>query len=512
MQWQKILKNLNWFLIAYLAVSLFVRFYNYQESLYFIYDIGRDSLVFKSMAEGDLKLTGPTTGLKSFYLGPLWYYIGLPGYLIGNGSPYILQLWYILLAWLSIPLFWILSHRLFGNTKWAKLAAILLAFIPGSILGTNKVWNPMLALPLMTAAILCLLEARKSKVHLVAGMLFIALTLQAEFAYAIFFLVSFILLLPWLRGKWEWKTFAAVVGVTGITLIPQIVFELIHKFAMTKAIFTALQDPDLIVPFSQLWVTRPQQMLTTMVEFFSRSQSTSTLTLFAVSLPMLVAGARIIKAKSFEWKFMLLGAVLPYAFYMFWRGNYGNFFDYYVTSHFIFLVPLLVYGLRFLYGLLADKFKPAGYGLVAAVTALLLYNGVRHIDGYIVRANNQAGLRVVETSVLRLYEWSLKDAQKPPVFRIYTPNIYTEQYDYMSWWLARNHGFDYANTVQSDKDGVRYVLYEPATESFRRDFFEPWYLETTGDFVKMRSEKIGVLTVETWVREDVADKLVSPVQ
>jgi hypothetical protein len=491
----------NWQFIAFCVVAVGIRFINFDKAVYFIYDVGRDSIALRSILAGDLKLVGPTTGLPGFFLGPLWYYVGLPGYVLSNGNPYGIQLWYIVLSSFFIPLAWILSHKLFGNTLWAKISALFLVLSSGSISGTNFVWNPMLSLPLMAGAVLCFLNARKSIISVYIGFFLLALTLQSEFAYAIFFLVTLWPLIPWMRGTLEWKTMAVSALIIGITLIPQLGFELRHDFLMTKSLMQSMNDPTMKVSQSWLWENRPAQLLHATVQFFGREMSVRPI-LFLLLIGGIFWGVyEAVKTKKYDYQLLALLTLLPYGYYLFWRGNYGYFFDYYITSHFILVIPLVILGLKTFHGLSSTKlWKTVSSSLLTALLMVAAYASHAHLNAVILRPNNQAGLLIMEHAIETLYAWSREDMQQPGVFRIYTPNVYTDHYDFITTWLSKTKGYKHPTTVASETDQIIYLLYEPTEGDFRNNFFLPWYEETTKDMNQKRQEKIGVLTVETWAK------------
>src|SRR3990167_11430935 len=71
-----------------LTACFFLRVYRIDELLMFHYDQGRDAItVWNLWHEGKFFLTGPVTGLAGIFLGPAYYYIIAPFYLIGGGSP-----------------------------------------------------------------------------------------------------------------------------------------------------------------------------------------------------------------------------------------------------------------------------------------------------------------------------------------------------------------------------------------------------------------------------------------
>src|SRR5260221_4690998 len=112
-------KSVQKFCTTYWQQALFVllgfllRIWNFHNSLYFIYDQGRDAVALEKIVSGHPVLVGPTTGLGGLFLVPLWYYISLPGFLLTGGNPYGMCLWAIFLSCLALPMFWFLAHKLF---------------------------------------------------------------------------------------------------------------------------------------------------------------------------------------------------------------------------------------------------------------------------------------------------------------------------------------------------------------------------------------------------------------
>src|SRR3990167_4634228 len=91
--WFKEIKS-HTFIYLLLAVILsgafFVRVYRVDQLMWFFFDQGRDALViWRLWHEGKLFLIGPVTGLAGIFLGPLYYYLIAPFYLMGGGNPRI---------------------------------------------------------------------------------------------------------------------------------------------------------------------------------------------------------------------------------------------------------------------------------------------------------------------------------------------------------------------------------------------------------------------------------------
>ncbi|HZZ98662.1 MAG TPA: hypothetical protein VFG51_01890, partial [Candidatus Saccharimonadia bacterium] len=462
-----------------------------------------DAWMLQRLAHGELTLIGPTSGVPGFFLGPLWYYIGLPGYFLGGGNPIVICLWYVAVASLALPLFWKIGHLLFKNSSAAQLCAYALALCPGSIGRSVFIWNPLLSLPLMATAYYGFLRARESRKFLVLGFFAAALTLQSEFAYAVFFLPVLFILIPWLRAKFDWKDFFWSAVAIGVTLLPQAAFEARHQFLMTKALLGSMSAMGTTVGYDYLLVHRPLSLLDA-----TRFMLVDSLTpAFFYTLAFLLIGLigtilLLLRTKQSEKKFQLqltlLLAVIPYAGYMVWRGNYGMFFDYYLTPHFIFLIPLILLGFFTLReSALASKRVPRllaniSFLVPGILAAVFLY----YVASNVFFVENMAGLKVEIEAIGILYTWREADHAPTASFRIYTGNQLTEQYDYLSHWYADQHHLTTAPTVRHGEDNW-YVL----VEHNRGAGFDRWYQDATSGGILKEQKFWGALTLEAWTKK-----------
>lgn len=497
-----------WLIIISLAI--FLRFYNYPNFLYFINDQGRDALKLKSIVEGDLTLIGPTSGLPGFFLGPLWYYVGVPGYILSSGSPYGISLWYIFLASLAIPFFILIAKKLFAKEQmWQALTFSFLVFLPASINGSTFIWNPLLSIPLMAAAIYFLFLARSSRIALFLAFLTLGFVLHSEFAYGIFILPALFVLVFWLRKKLAILDYLIAGTAIVITLIPQILFEIKNNFLMSKSLIQGITSGETAISLFSLWSRRPGQLFSTTQElFFGRSE--------AASILMLIVGTIIVygiyqafKKKSHEWQIVALISVIPYFGYMFWKGNYGNFFSYYMTPHFIPLVLIFIFGLKELLG--HKKIKKVPYcapALIGTILAFALINAYAAV----LKPDNEAGLRTITTANSKILDYQIADQQSialttnstyDSVVMTFTPNYLTAQYDFSMQWLAKMRNLPIPDTQLQVEDEIVYIIVEPDREIPEKRF-SPWYQRVSENRVRIRKEKVGILLLETWVLSDFA--------
>lgn len=516
----KLLKPQNLIFIILTALALFFRLYNYPNFLFFIYDQGRDVQKIKTIVDGDLTLIGPTSGLEGFFLGPMWYYVGIPGYVLSNGSPYGIALWYIFLGSTALLFFYWLVKKLFPQSHvWQIVAYALLTLIPGSVLGTTFIWNPLISIPIMAVVLLALIKVRESRMWLFIAFFLLGLVLHSEFAYGVFLIPTLFVLIFWLRQRAQIVDYLIAVSALGITFLPQLLFELKNNFLMTKSLLQGVVSGENSISFFKLWSSRPLQLFDATRELlFGGSKAGSIFTLIAL-IAIIIGIHTAWKKRQFAWQIVSLMAVIPYVGFMLWRGNHGNFFGYYITPHFIFLILLCVYGLTQLkQSPLIKRFNQqlrtqlTTYAPVIVVTIFAVVSWM-FISDTIIFPNNQAGMKVIDQATTRTMAliqqdanaWSSLPTTQPYSISVktFTPNYLTAQYDYMMWWRTNQNQTPMPHTQAREEDTAVYVILEPDREIPEKRLV-PWYEPIMKNRIRIRREKVGILTLETWVKAEFA--------
>src|SRR3989344_8206070 len=96
------------------------------KSFAFTYDVGRDLLqVEKIVRGGDMVLIGPTTGLSGLFYGPWWYYILSIPFILTDGDPQRVNLFFALLGVIIVLLGFIFGKKLSGVFLGLVLASII---------------------------------------------------------------------------------------------------------------------------------------------------------------------------------------------------------------------------------------------------------------------------------------------------------------------------------------------------------------------------------------------------
>jgi hypothetical protein len=491
-------------LSIFFGVLLFVtRFYNYQHTLYFIYDQGRDVLKLSQIVRGDFTLIGPTSGLAGFFLGPLWYYIGVPGYIVSNGNPYGISLWYIVLATLTIPLYWLMVRKLLPFW-WAVLATTLFIITPGSIKGSTFVWNPLISLPLMAGTMYALVRARTSNWYLGLGFFLLALTLQSEFAYGIFFIPPLVVLIPWIKQRFHIKDFLVAVCAGAVTLLPQLIFEIRNTFLLTKSLVAGVTAKEGTFSLIDVWKIRPYQLYEVTAQMLYGGTNHRGFFTFGAILLMVIASLVAFGSQkrtnqdTYAAKLLVVLTFIPYIGYLFWRGNYGQFFDYYLTSHIVFLVPLVVLGSYYLIELTKTKKALFTLALLSVIPLTAMGKaGWEYTRDIVIWPNNQAGLYKMEQAIDQLYSWQAQTADQSASFLVYTPSWQTEHYDYLIAWKAGHYNLGVPSSQRTHQEKEWFLMMEEEKTLYEKRF-EPWYRNATAGGQLKERRTVGVLTLEWW--------------
>ncbi len=222
--------------ILIIGFSILVKFLSVSGNNFaFTYDQGRDMLDLRQIYPGlSPKLVGPTTSINGVLLGPFWYYLNLPAYLIGNGDPAYLVYWQIFIFSVSgIALFLFLYRR---NPLLALIFCIFFFLMPISFETAKYFWNAN-AMPAFTVLFLLTLIGavmKPSRSGLLLVGLVSGLSLQIEAAFGVFFLPFALLFLAFRKTKRS--ALALLIFGFALTLVPQVIFELLHGFPMSKVL------------------------------------------------------------------------------------------------------------------------------------------------------------------------------------------------------------------------------------------------------------------------------------
>jgi 4-amino-4-deoxy-L-arabinose transferase-like glycosyltransferase len=213
--------------------------YNVETRFSFGWDQARDANVIWSMLiEGKPTLIGPqVVSDNAFFLGPLWYYLLTPFYIISGLDPLGAIYSVIFTGLITILAMYFFIKKIAGAPA-AMIASVIWA-------GNSDIlaWNPMLV-PVLSIGLLygIIKIIEGSKTSIVWSLLLFGLSLQIHFQMTFFFIP---LLISWViyikkNKQLPLKEFALGISLFTLTFAPLIIFDLRHEFLNSKGVLKIL--------------------------------------------------------------------------------------------------------------------------------------------------------------------------------------------------------------------------------------------------------------------------------
>jgi len=471
-----------WFLLGIILLAFGVRVFRIYPLMTFTYDQGRDMYALQKIVRGDITLIGPTTGLPGVFLGPYMYYLLIPGFVLSNGSPFGVVIWQMTLIVLTFPFFYWLLKPLTGRW-WAGLAIFWLALAPGAIEQARAIWNPSLVVMTLLPSLYCLFASRQKKWLLPLSFFFFGLSLQTELAYTFFlgplyglWLLTYLELpksilqrLPaWLRplkAIYDWRVVMLAMVAFGLTLIPQALFELKNNFLITNSVIREMGDASKQVSYQKVWAERPAIIWSELKNTLSGGAPGASL---VASLSLVAGIYALVRYRKHPAALFLAGyMLLPLGAFMFHRGNYGYFFDYYITAHYLPAIAVIILALADI-----TKSRPQiGRGVGVSLFFVILF-----IFGWYGRVIFNVPLfQYTAARQIQALQYAREVSQtEKPALEVFVPNLLPIAYQYLSEWLSRT-----GQATPIDFGGSNHeeyiLIYEPAIGEGSRFAKEEWY-------------------------------------
>lgn len=233
-------------LLIIFGAGIAVRFLFFPGNVYFGFDQARDAFAAKEIAQGNLKLVGPTTSYPGLSHGVVYYYLITPIYLLGQGDPLALSVFLRVLNGLGIFLIFYLGLTIFSAKKEIKVptalvAAILFAFSFEQNQFSVYMGNPALSqLSVMAVFLgLALVIFKQKGWGLILSAVALGLSIQFEFALIYLAVPLILIFLFYLRSFLKVKItnffLASILFVASISSF--ILVELKYNYPTINALF-----------------------------------------------------------------------------------------------------------------------------------------------------------------------------------------------------------------------------------------------------------------------------------
>lgn len=247
-----IIPKITLFLI--IAIASFLRLYNIGEAAEFLGDQGRTGIViYEALRDKTVPLVGPTV-LTGEHLGPIWYYLIGPFFILSGFNPLGPAIGMALFGVVATALLYVLAKKLYG-TVIGSIVALLWAVSPLIVHQDQVIWEPNLV-PLFV--ILFLLGLKTRHYLLLWGACGVLIQLHTPNIIFIPIALGFTV--------WGFSKTAKRSILTGLLLflliqIPFLVYEVQHGFDDILGIAKVMSQPS---------IQSKTQLLASFIDYTSR--------------------------------------------------------------------------------------------------------------------------------------------------------------------------------------------------------------------------------------------------
>ncbi|MCL5785027.1 MAG: hypothetical protein M1142_06785 [Patescibacteria group bacterium] len=483
--------------LVILICATVLRVWRIDQLLGFYYDQGRDAIAISKILDGNLTLIGPTTGIEGVFLGPFYYYFLAPGYFLGQGNPVVASYWQTLVIMGGLLVTFFIS-RIYFSFVTGIFSLFLMTFSFSEIKLDRWLSNPTPALFFAPLAVLFLSLSFSSPLpFLPLAALSLGILLQLEASSGFFLTVVTFLLIIVFKKRFNLKVIVISVLTFGLTLLPQILFELRHNFLLTKTLFgfaggkvQTESRATFQIPTMRVIEDRLNFYSVTFLEKLKLNFDPKFSMLFVAFLIFCLLfilknwSKPVVKVMAF-W---FLGLLLCFLFY---NGNYGQINTYYFVTVF----PIFfIFAALFLEGLWKiNVLKP----IVVLLLALFLYDQLPLSFNYLssgvdgdttIALGNQveAVKYVINDASNTPYNW---DAYVPPII----PYTYTYLFQYYSKKLHKQAVSQLASNLYTIHE-TDYTIHETDTSHPERENTWLKRQDSIGKIIK--TVKFGGVVVE----------------
>lgn len=484
-----------------LFISLILRLWAIKgNNFYFTMDQGRDALVIRQLLHGQLPLLGPTTTIKGFFMGPLWYYFVALGFILSGGHPVAGILPLIVLNTGLIAIVMLVFLRRLGTIR-SLLVGLGSSFLTPFFLTSWYSFNPHLlpAIGLVFVLSLALMTNKKPKYFLWASLM-VGLCWQSEIAFMPPLVILWLGWSCWFlwRKQLSWQSWFKGIGIIVLFFIPHIISELMNNFSQTKAVLNELNSATGVMAKINYGV-RFKEVLKQAARFITQP-----------AIALLITGLFLLNnliRKNFNWQFkFVLASWLLILLTIVWFSLSKGMSDWHLLG-----LPILLFIALFLS--LAIFGQKIGLFLQFAFISLHIIYFIGNSAMFFKPIGDQSIL----ANELKAIDWVYQQSANEG-FKVYSflPSVLDYPYQYLIPWYgkqkygylpceyttfpgiaARSYVSDYQEYQEKNKacnEGIFYLIIEPAQD--QQGHFDQWYGDITKNSELMIKTEAGRIKLE----------------
>lgn len=453
--------------------GLFIRSYRTDQLLNFYYDQGRDALkVWDFWHHGDLMLIGPTTGIAGIFRGPFYFYLIAPFYLLSGGSPILPAYMLATISMIAVLLAYYLGWKI--HSRIAGLIVAIISSFSYFIMTAGR-WlsnpTPMLLLSMILVWSMLVIANEKDKKSSKSGWSWVVVSLVSGLSLwhfgssgELFYFPALIIFFLWQLGifdrqkrkKWRmrlprWKYMIISACAFLFTMAPLIVFDFLSDHLQSRNIAKfVFEDESFRVDFYTVFQERLFYFYNTFCSnIFHGLGSQERYLLLIAAVLFIIFLPKLIKNDGF--KILLILLISPIVGMLFFQGNYGNIYGYYMTGYY--MIFLLVFAI-----VLAQAWKHLPGKIYVLIFFYIFFSSnipVIQMRAEVDTSNPQS---IVFANQIDAVEWIFEDADGRDFnVDVYVPPVIPYAYDYLFTWLGSTK---YNNVPMVDQIDLLYTLAE----------------------------------------------------
>lgn len=471
-----------------LIIAFGIRVYRVDQILGFYFDQGRDALVIWDLwHRGKLFLIGPTTGIEGIFRGPWYYWLIAPFYLLGNGNPVYPSVFLALSSVVTIGFLYYLGTKMVG--KEAGIMAVIIASFSYRLVMASR-WlsnpTPMLLLSvLLLWAMFKVIDGKKwgwPVIAFTSGLSLFNFGSAAE----VFYFPALLIFIFWQRKNLpDKKSLIWSIVLFIASFLPLVLFELKHGWILTQNIKKFfVTDKSFSMPS---WI-----FVMDKVRFYSDVFSNKIFYSFLENERLIFGGLMLVFILCLKkllvnkyFKATLLIFCLPLLGLIFFQGNFGNIYDYYLTGYYLVFVLLIASALGLLWK-----------GKLSKIIVLLFFCFFlnSNLKPLMVTLNDKAQdpQSVAFVNQKKALDWVYADSEgKEFNVDVYVPPVIPHAYNYLFKWYG---GEKYGRLPLEENRSLLYTLYE--IDSPHPERLEAWLARQKGIGKVIEKVRFGGITVE----------------
>lgn len=495
-------KIFYFFLGLIILLGIFVRVYRVDQVLGFYFDQGRDALVIWDLwHKGKIFLIGPTTGIAGIFRGPFYYYLIAPIYLLGGGNPIYPAIFLSLLSIIAIILLYFLTTEIQGKSS-GIFAVIIASFSFYIVVASRWLSNPTPMLLLSMLLVFCMFRISEGKkiywaaISFILGLSLFHFGSSGEFFYfpavAIFALWQTCLPAGRRKNLPSKKIIIISLILFAITAAPLIVFDIKHHGILSENIKKFLIDErSFKASFWDVFKVRLNFYYDVFTnKIFEGRYQREKVILGIVGVSFLIFFKKFWKKPKF--KIIVLLLLSPIVGLLFFQGNEGNIYDYYLTGYYLIFILLFAVVLGKIWTYKLGKIFIIYFFYVFLTTNL-----------EVIRYRLSDGLTGPETIAFGneklALDWIYKDLpagrQVPFSVDVYVPPVIPYAYDYLfKWYGGSVKGYE----PSTDNINPLYTLYEQDPPHPER--LKAWLDRQKSIGIVIKEASFGGITVQKRIR------------